>query len=275
MFQRQRKLGHWTTAKEIMCQQISPQYTHNGARIACDSNGVLYIGGHFFNRTERAKPPVDGRRPVATPAVYDESIAIPPVGANMRLSGLVTDSRDTLWALMATSSAGNSDLLLSRWDGEKWVVRNLADSLPEGWVSVYGVLTIDTRDRKHVVVTAVRPDLLASTRGIYGAFGHPSSEVFHITCDPTVSDVHCRQVSPTDETVANWMPNVSQPGPFSPVEAPVILYMHGSPGRGLQTATGTETEVYCVITDAQSEAHDTLGTKAEQSASAHADRPRD
>ena len=106
--------------------------------------------------------------------------------------------------------------------------------------------SIDTSDRIHVVVTAVRSDLVGNSPTTGSLWGHPCSEVFYITSDAAVSKVKCRQISPMDIKVANWQPNISIPGPFSPVESPVILFMHGSRGKGMRPTT--ETEAYCLIT---------------------------
>jgi len=276
MFQSQRPLGHWSTAREILRQEIEPQYTHTGARVACDGQGVLYVAGHLYNVGGADNPPVGGDvsrmrshgvavlrsadmgqtwtdlrgSAVNVPALYEERIAIPPVGADIRLNGLMTDSRDSLWALITSTGAEKPEVLLGRWDGDGWVMRDLAGPLPTGRAAVDAVLAIDRRDRIHVAATTVVPERMGSV-GRHPAFGDPSSEVFSLTFDPAADDRECCQASPTDANVPNWLPNLSLPGPFCPVDEPVLLYTHGQRGEGCSPTT--ETEVYCVLPGAADE----------------------
>ena len=61
----------------------------------------------------------------------------------------------------------------------------------------------------------------------------------------------CTQISETDETMANWIPSITRPGPFHPVDNPVILYTHGHPnareGEGCKATH--ETEIYAVFVE--------------------------
>lgn len=261
VFQRQRPLGHWTSARELMRQEIEPQYTHNGAWIAADSQDALYVAGHFYNvggnrdikrsygvgilkSADLGTTWTDLRgEPLAIPVPYSECIAIPPIGADVRLNGLALDSAGHLWSLISSTGTDDPALRLCRWTGEKWETRDLAPSLPADRVAVDSVLTIDARDRLHAAVTAVRPG--ADDPAV--SFGLSSSEVFHLVCDADGKPRGCVQISVTDPTRPNWLPNISQPGPFCPVERPVILYTHGIAGEGCLPTT--ETEVYCVVTD--------------------------
>ncbi|MBS3763342.1 MAG: BNR-4 repeat-containing protein [Planctomycetes bacterium] len=266
MFQRQRQKGGWTTAREILRQDIEPQYTHNSARISCDSDGTLYIAGHFYNVGDGSNPPVTGDRskmrsygaaalksedmgrtwtdlsgnPVAVPVTYSENIAVPPVGGDVRLAGLSVDSEGDLWALISDTSAQSQFLSLCLWNGEEWNTRDLGNAFGSDRAPVYAVMTIDAEDHIHIAAAAVH-----KTPEITKAFAHPSSEVFHVVCDQDVQDIQCCQVSIPDEKTANWMPNLSMPGPFNPVQSPVILYTHGEKGDGCRPET--ETDVYCVL----------------------------
>lgn len=48
LFQRQRPLGGWTCAREILHMDIEPQYTNYGAQLVCDADGTLYVAAHFY-----------------------------------------------------------------------------------------------------------------------------------------------------------------------------------------------------------------------------------
>ena len=79
------------------------------------------------------------------------------------------------------------------------------------------------------------------------ARGHPSHEVFHLMSLDRGASFECNQVSPTDDSTANWLPSISLAGPLQPVDKPVILYTRGDKGDGCSPIT--ETEVYCVIVE--------------------------
>ena len=253
MFQKQRPLGGWTSTRELMRQEIEPQYTHVGATMVCDAKGTLYVGGHFYNAD------TDGRstgvavlksadmgetwtdiRGEATPVpvCYDKRFAVPHRGkGDVRLAGLALDLKGELW--VATSSHGCARL--SHWSGDGWDTIDLNPFLPEDRAAVAGPITIDSRDRIHMVVNLNKADTAEK------AWGHPSLEVFHIVSKDSGRSFECNQVSTSDASMANWLPSISLAGPLQPVENPVILYMHGVKGEGCSPPT--ETEVYCVMVE--------------------------
>jgi len=267
MFQKQRPKGGWTTAREIMRQDIAPQYSHVGATVACDSDGTLYVAGHFYHEgPDPAGGPDEGRshgvavvrssdlgetwsdmrgEPVAIPCLYEDRIAIPPVGADLRMNGLALDSRGDLWALTSSVDAQTRHVFLSRWAGEDWETVDLQAHLPADRVAVDAALTMDTKDRIHVLVTGVRPSAPADEPS--RAWGHPSLEVFHMVSADGARTFECHMVSTPDDSLANWLPNISHKGVCQPVEKPVILYTHGEPGLGCSPPT--HTEVYCVMVE--------------------------
>ena len=262
MFQRQREKGGWTSARELMRQNIKPQYTHLNATIACGRDGTVYVAGHFYSEdagqgrshgmavlksNDLGESWTDLRgEPVSVPALYSGRIAIPLAAADMYVDGIALDSEDALWALAMHPGAGDRAILLSRWRANRWETADLQGCLPPGWVAVDGVLTMDTRDRVHLALAAVdfrRVDDPTPT----GVWGHPSLEIFHLVSAPGGAGFECNMVSGPDPGLANWLPNISLAGPYSPVEQPVILYTHGAPGEGCRPTT--ETEVYCVIVE--------------------------
>jgi len=266
MLQKRRALGGWTTAREIVRQDITPQYTHLAATVACDEAGTLYVACHLYNVGGEFGGPAETQRsygvavlksgdlgetwsdlrgePVTVPTLYEERIAIPPLGANVRMHGLALDSRGALWALCGGTTGERRDLLLSRWTGEGWEQTDLAHHVPADRVVVDAVLTIDTRDRIHTAMTAVRPEP-ADDASENGVWGHSSLEVFHLVADASLTQIECNQISPTDDAMANWLPNISRKGLHCPVENPVILFTHGHKGDGCSPPD--ETEAYCVF----------------------------
>jgi len=150
------------------------------------------------------------------------------------------DSSDTLWALTLNPGMESDTIWLSRWTGQGWHTLQLEGNLPEGWLAVESMMTIDTLDRLHIVVTAVEPSRL----GQASHWGHPSSEVFYLRSDDRGQTFSCTQVSPADSDVANWLPSVPRSAPHHPVENLTIPYTHGDVGSGLRP--DAETEVRCV-----------------------------
>ena len=266
MFQRQRRMGGWSTARELMRQDVEPQYTHVNATVISGTDGTLYVAGHFYNvagdyngppekmrshgmavlkSTDLAETWTDLRgEPVAVPTLYQERIAIPPVGADMYVHGIALDSRGDLWALTSSTGVEDTRVLLSRWTNEGWDTTDLQSCLPGDRVAVDGVITIDTADRTHICITALQPAGLID-KSASAAWGLPSCEVYHLMSQPAALDFECNMVSIPDEGLPSWLPNISLGGICSPVEKPVILYTHGDKGEGCSPTT--QTEVYCVM----------------------------
>jgi len=268
MFQRQRERGGWTSARELLTQEIEPQYTNYGGLLTCDAGGTLYAGCHFYNTGGGNNAPVTGDRsrmgssgvavirsadggetwtdlhgdPVAIPSVYEERIAVPPYKGNVYLKGLTIDSKGTVWALTLKPALDDERILLSHWVDGNWETVDLQPCLPPDRVAVDAVLTIDTRDRIHLALTATLrggPD--------EKAWGAPSSEVFHLVTRGQVEGTQCHRISTPDDHTASWLPNISLSGPFHPVGNPVILYTHGVAGDGCSPTV--ETEVYAVLVE--------------------------
>ena len=103
------------------------------------------------------------------------------------------------------------------------------------------MLTIDTADDLHILVTGVDPEAVGND----SHWGHPSSEVFYLHSSDQAASFSCEQLSPADPTTANWLPSISRPAPFHPVEKPVVMYTHGDVGSGLRP--DTKTEVWCLL----------------------------
>lgn len=260
VFQHRAEFGVWTHARCLMSQRLKPQYTHNGAIIAADRRGTIYVAGHFYGGDrpggavysmgvailrsgDLGETWSDLRgAPAATPIEYDARFAVPHGKPEFdpRMNGLVIDSRGTVWALTGCRGALDRSLLLSEWQGDRWRTVDVSAFLDPAWIPFVAILTIDTRDRLHIALTAVAAD--RRERGPdYNCFGDVSSEIFHMVSADGGRTFSCRQVSVTDPQRPNWLPSISLPGPFHPVEQPVILYTTGKVAK--------EAEVWCVLTD--------------------------
>jgi fermentation-respiration switch protein FrsA (DUF1100 family) len=102
------------------------------------------------------------------------------------------------------------------------------------------MMTIDTRDRLHIVLTTV--DTIAVGQDSH--WGHPSSEVLYLHSSDGGKTFAAAAVSFADPEAANWLPSISRPGPYHPVDTPTIMYTHGAVGESLRP--DTETEVWCL-----------------------------
>lgn len=271
MFQKQRPQGGWSTAACLLEQEIEPQYTNYGGIIACDSRGALYTACHFYNIGGSDNRAVGGdasrKRSYGvavlksvdmgrtwtdlsgehfnTPGLYDERIAAPPAHANVYLKGLCVDSHDRIWVLTLKPGVDDERILLSLWTEHGWHTTDLQPCLPDDRVAVDAAMTIDTRDRIHLAMTAVQK----GKSDVPSAWGCPTSEVFHLVTQGTVQDSECNMISTPDVQTANWLPNISMSGPFHPVNNPAILYTHGIAGVGCSPTT--ETDVFCVVAEMQ------------------------
>lgn len=264
MFQRQTEYGGWTQAKPLMIQRVKPEYTHWGAMLASAPDGRLYVTGYFyaasrgyalgpaalmsddFGDTWRS---LDGQ-PVTTPIEYANHYAVPhpPSESDPRLGGLAVDSRGVPWFLSIAQTHKDRQVLLSRWENNRWHTADVAVFLPPERNAVVGGFSLDTHDRLHVVVAA--PIMSEIKPGEEGCT-HPTNEVFHFWSGDRGKSFECNQISVTDSRFPNWLPVISRPGPFHPVEKPVILYTHdvthgllGKAGRSIPS-----TEIYCVMID--------------------------
>jgi len=266
VFHRQRELGGWTSAKPLFRQDIEPQYTHHYGHVACFEDGTVYAACHFYNVGGGHIHPVTGEKdhmrsygmailkstdlgerwtdlsgaPVETPTLYEERIAIPPIGANMYVDGIALDPQGSVWALMKNSGLETREVVLSHWVDTGWETFRLEDYLPEGLMAVDGALTVDARGRIHVALTALPPD--KANRDNW--WGHPSCEIYHLMSTGGAQHFECSMASLPDDSKANWLPSLPKYGPFHPVENPAVLYTHGDPGQGC--TPDTTTEVRCV-----------------------------
>lgn len=266
VFHRQRAEGGFTSARPLFYQDIEPQYTHNYGHITCSPDGTLYSACHFYNVGGGDNAPVTGEisrmrsygagvvrstdtgqtwtdllgDPVDLPTLYTHRIAIPPVDRNVYVNSITLDSSGQLWALTLNPRIDNDEIWLSKWTGHAWETLRLESYLPTDRMAVEGMMTIDTRDRLHICLTALAPDGVTGNKH----WGHPSSEVFHLSSIDGGESFTCSQVSVPDASVPNWLPSISRPGPFHPVEDPTILYTKGGPGEGLRP--DTQTEVWCI-----------------------------
>ncbi len=269
VFHKQRSLGGFTSARPLFCQDIEPQYTHNYGHIMCGLDGTLYSACHFYNVGGGDNAPVTGDLTrmrsygaavlrstdqgvtwtdllggvVDTPTTYSHQVAVPPLDRDVFIYGITIDSSGNLWALTINPKTTDDEIWLNKWTGQGWETTQLESYLPAGRLAVEGMMTIDTSDRLHLVITALDSDQV--TDGKY--WGHPSSEVFHLLSTDGGAVFSCKQISPTDPSQPNWLPSISRPGPYHPVGNPTILYTTGGPGEGLRP--DLKTEVWCMRTD--------------------------
>ena len=266
MFHLQRPKGGWSSAKPLFCQDIEPQYTHHYGHIACATDGTLYAACHFYNVGGGDNHPVTGTRArmrsygaavlrsydlgetwyslhgerVDVPTTYRHHIAIPPLDRDVYINTITLDTADALWALTLNPNTADDGVWLSRWAGQDWETKRLEGCLVEGRTAVEGMMTFDTRNRLHIVLTTV--DRVAV--GADSHWGHPSSEIHYLQSSDGGQTFTAAALSPADPGMANWLPSIARSGPYHPIDSPTIAYTHGIAGQGVRP--DAETEVWCL-----------------------------
>ena len=122
----------------------------------------------------------------------------------------------------------------------EWQTLQLEQYIPEGRTAVESMMSIDTHDRLHIVLTTV--DTIEV--GADSHWGHPSSEVLYLCSSDGGKTFKSAAISPADPQTANWLPSIARSGPYHPVDTPTIMYTHGAVGTGLRPET--KTEVRCL-----------------------------
>jgi hypothetical protein len=228
-------------------------------------DGLLYVIAHFYNAGIKTstgvamlKSPDLGKtwldmrgRKTETPQVLSPRIAVPHMGPEEGpYNGGVGVAPDgTVWALVYPTLAGRYRPLLSRWDGKRWDSTDLSPFLPPERGFYRGFLCIDTAGRIHVLGAAV---LRKELKKGQNTFGHPSSQIYYLCSADNGRSFACKQLSDGDPDSPSWLPSLSQPGLFHPVENPFLLFTKGNTqANGKDGCRHTlETEVYCVRVEA-------------------------
>lgn len=265
MFQRAHSNETWDAPKALMEQDIPPQYTHVGALVSCAPDGTLYVAGHYYGIKRGGSIGVailkskdggdtwtDLRGELAdVPVRYDDRFSVPhaPAEFDPRAAGLDLDRQGRPWVATSSYKIGRRGSLLSCWEGDRWRTIDLADFIPADLTIVADGLCIDTAGRIHVVGMTYPTEIIRNAPDKRW-WSHKSLEIAHLMSGDDGKTFSYSQVSPPDADVPNWLPSISRPGPFHPVEKPVILWTHGASGQF--TTTGdkcrpeTRTDIYCV-----------------------------
>jgi hypothetical protein len=249
--------GCWDLLTKLSVRREKPDYTFVNASLAIGPGDVLYCGFMYYylewttqqntNLGICGLKSVDGGvtwtgidgRPVTLPLAYDPAFAIPHIGANPYLGSLTVDLDGNLVAFthdfgeeLHGVGAPDSSLLSVYRDG-RWESTPLDRYLPAGWQVHLGQCTVDARGRILVVVDA--------TYGLEGSrWGHPSLECFLLASADGGRTFTCTQISETDPTTPNWLPNISRNAPNHDLRTPLILYTHGAAGETCKPQDRTE-----------------------------------
>ena len=262
LFQKQNGPEAWTQAQALFRQDIAPQYTFYGGRLAATADGLLYVGAHLYAEARghslgvmairsadfgRTWTDLTGQ-PATVPVAYEARFAAPhpPAEFDPRLGGLGVAPDGRLWVLTHAAKAGCYQSQLSCWQGRRWETIEIARFLPEPWGCVDGPLTIDTCGRIHLFVSAVDRRVPPPGQEL---FGHAGLAVFHLCSPDQGASFTCQRISPPDPEVPNWLPSVSLTGAYHPVARVALLYTRGRPQTNAEVGCRhtVETEVYCVF----------------------------
>lgn len=262
LFQRQRELGGWTKAIELMEQDIVPGYTHYAGQIAADTLGRLYVGGHFYSAERtyslgvamlrsgdlgKTWTDLHGER-ADLPIRWSPRYSVPAADAvhDPRLGGMAIDSKHRLWALTGSARLTDPRATLSCFEDKRWRTIELGKLLPPGRVPALGTFTIDHKDRIHVVVDAASASIAANDKAM-SWWGHTCLEVFYFFSDDDGKTFSCHHLTDNDPDNANWLATISKPGPYHPVTKPIILWTKGKAVKNEKEgcASTTRTDIFC------------------------------
>lgn len=254
----ERRLPHtgWDVLVKLSHQRIVPGYTFTGSTLMVGPGDVVYCGFVYYRlQDDRSlgavvlKSPDGGKtwtsmdgRPVALPLEFDAALAIAYEG-NPHMAGLAIDLRGRLLAMTVTRDGPTVQTLLSRWSGDRWVTVALDAFMPDGWSIRQGNLCVDARGRILVVVGAVH-DVAG---GVGEWWGHPSAECFLLVSDNDGKTFETSQISKSDPSTPNWLPNISRNGPNHDMRRPLVIYTEGQKGDGC--APPDKTKVWAVWVD--------------------------
>ncbi|MHC4887311.1 MAG: BNR-4 repeat-containing protein, partial [Planctomycetota bacterium] len=261
LFQHQRTEGGWENPVALMEQVIEPQYTFYGANLACAPDGTLYVGAGFYGIKRKGSlgcamlRSVDGGTtwvamdgsPASLPIEYGGRFAIPhgPAESDPRMQGMGVDSQGRVWTTTVTTRPDAADgAILSCWDGSRWRSSDINSQLPADRQAFDAPMCVDTRDRIHILLSAYDVEQVANEDG--SGFGHPSLRLYHLMTEDEGATFTCNEVGESVEGIPNWLPSISQQGPYHPVENPVFLYTHGTKSAEEGCHPPHTTQVYCI-----------------------------
>ena len=113
---------------------------------------------------------------VGTPTTYSHRVAVSPLDRDVYIHGITIDRSGDPWTLTINPKTTDDEIWLNKWVGQTWETTQLESYLPTGRLAVEGMMTIDTRDRIHLVITALDGEQATDCK----FWGHPSSEVFYL-----------------------------------------------------------------------------------------------
>ncbi len=260
-FQIQRPEGGWNHARPLLSQAIPPRYTFYGAHMTAAADGTLYVIAHFYDIAIKTstgvamiKTPDFGKtwqdmrgRKVDTPQLLNPRIAVPHMGPEEApYNGGVGVAPDgAVWALVYPTLGGAFRPLLNRWDGKRWESIDLSPFLPPERGFYRGFLCIDSAGRIHILGAAVLRSAVAPGQN---TFGNTTSQIYHLWSTDHGRTFACQPLSDGDPDIPSWLPSISQPGLFHPVDHPVLLFTKGlTQSNGKAGCHHTlKTDVYCV-----------------------------
>ena len=176
--------------------------------------------------------------PITLPLAYDKKHA-PPHGKKMPYLGSLTVMSDGRVAALTNDHHALADgHYFSVHDGKAWQATALGQFMPEDWCLMQSCCTCDATGRVLIAGSAV-PRAIAEDGSTWS---HPHNEIFLLTSTDAGRTFTAQQVSDTDPTTANWLANISRPGPNHDLRTPLLMWTHGVKGDGC--APPDETQVW-------------------------------
>lgn len=98
---------------------------------------------------------------------------------------------------------------------------------PDRGVKTPGSIVFGRDGTMYVVVTTVNSNIKNET----ALWGHPSAEVVLLVSKDQGHAFSVFEISPSNPSVPNWLPNLERPTSYEPVDVPSLIYTHGHRGK--------------------------------------------
>ncbi|MHC4086533.1 MAG: BNR-4 repeat-containing protein [Planctomycetota bacterium] len=166
---------------------------------------------------------------------------------NFRPGNIALDPDGVPWVIYSRMDREPFEAWVARLTAEgKWQKIPLLPVIERKWkgrgVKTPGSIVFGRDGTMYVVVTTAR----SGTGDELAFWGHPSAEVALLVSKDHGRTFSLFEVSSTDDSAANWLPNLERPTRSEPIKVPVLIYTHGPRGKTNKDIMNNEV-VFCDV----------------------------